>query len=141
MARQESTTGVALATIVSASAAPYGYTVSLWSSGALLMHFRGAPGTGEVFLFAAGALCGFSLVGLIAHPSLRTSSPMAPGLQPVVAGALHWFAVGIAVGSAGVIAHLDTPVAWLLGSFAATSLYLLGAGLQLAVVRSRSKST
>jgi hypothetical protein len=38
----------AFATTVSASAAPYGYTLTVWSSGALLIHFRGSPAVGRV---------------------------------------------------------------------------------------------
>ena len=41
---------LAFSTIVSASAPPYGYTVSVWTSGAILMHFRSTPNVGDVFL-------------------------------------------------------------------------------------------
>jgi hypothetical protein len=131
-------TGVALGTIVSASAAPYGYTVSVWSSGAILIHYHSAPTIGDVLLFAAGALLGFSLLGLVAHGALRRTMPLSPGPERVVAGALHWFAVGIALGAVILVAQLASWLVWPLGSFAATSLYLLVASLQLALVTKRS---
>ena|SRR5215211_2249260 len=57
----------ALGTMVAASAAPYGYTVTIWSSGAVLMHSHGTPNVGDVFLFIAGALTGFALLSLAAQ--------------------------------------------------------------------------
>jgi hypothetical protein len=51
--KSSSNAGIAIGRIASASATPYGYTVSLWSSGALLIHFRGTPNVGDIYLFAA----------------------------------------------------------------------------------------
>jgi len=128
----------ALGTIVSASATPYGYTISLWSSGALLVHFHGSPSVGEVFLFLTGALLGFGLVGAFAHGALRTRVPLSPGSGHVVGGLLNWFAVGAAVGSVALVAELPGWAAWLLGALIATSVYLVGASLQLALVTARA---
>ncbi len=128
----------ALGTIVSSSAAPYGYTVSLWSSGALLIHFHGGPAVGEIFLFLTGALIGFALVGALAEGALRTTMPLSPGQGQVVTGLLHWFSVGLAVGSVALVAEVPSWVAWLLGSLIATSVYLLAASLQLAIVTARA---
>ena len=52
----------ALATVISTSAVPYGYTLAIWGSGAVLVRSLGAPTTAEAFLFAAGAIAGFYLV-------------------------------------------------------------------------------
>lgn len=128
----------ALGTIVSASAAPYGYTVSLWSSGALLIHFHGLPRVGDVFLFLSGALLGFALVGAFAHGALRTTAPLAPDSGHVLTGLLHWFSVGVAVGSVALVAEVPGWIAWSLGSLVATTVYLVGASLQLAVVTARA---
>src|SRR3954447_9626969 len=132
-----STTGIALGTIVSASDAPYGYTVSLWSSGALLIHLRNSPGVGEIFLFAAGALAGFTLLGLRARPVLQASAPFEGPGERVITGALHWFSVGIAVGAVALIAEIPSWVAWPLGSLTATTLFLVCSSLQLAFVAGR----
>ena len=45
---KDSVTGLALGTIVSASAAPYGYTVSVWSSGAIPIRYHSNPTVGDV---------------------------------------------------------------------------------------------
>lgn len=126
----------ALGTVVSATAAPYGYTVTLWSAGALLIHQHGFPHPAEVFLFLTGALLGFALVGSFAHGALRTRAPITVGPGHVMTGVLHWFATGVAVGSVALVAEVPGWVAWSLGSLVATSVYLLGASLQLAVVTS-----
>jgi hypothetical protein len=65
-----STLRAALATNVAASAAPYGYTVTLWSSGAILMASHGMPHVADVFAFLAGALAGFGLMATLAQRSL-----------------------------------------------------------------------
>lgn len=126
--------GAALATFASASAAPYGFTLTVWSSGAILVHFHGAPTVADVFLFIAGSLAGFSLIGALAHRPLRTAVTVHGEPERVLAGLLNWFSVGIAVGAVVVIAHLHRWIVWPLAMFVATSLYLLGAALQLAVV-------
>lgn len=128
----------ALGTIVVGSALPYGYTVSIWSSGALLIHGEGFPGVVEVFLFFSGALLGFAAVGSFAHGVLRTRAPMVPSSGHVLVGLLHWFSVGLAIGSVALIAEIPGGIAWPLGSFVATTLYLLGASVQLAVVTARA---
>lgn len=131
--------GFALATLASASAAPYGYTISIWSSGAILVHYRGAPNVGDVFLFAAGALAGYTLIGLLVHRRLRAVGPTHSAPERVLAGVLHWFAVGAALGAVALLAQIDSPLAWLLSMFAATTIYLVGATIQLAAVTGRAR--
>src|SRR5437660_4917124 len=58
----ESGYGSALRTAVAASAAPYGYTLTIWTSGAVLSHARGIPGAGDALLFLAGAVAAYVLV-------------------------------------------------------------------------------
>ena len=50
------------ATVVAARAVPYGYTLSIWGSGAVLRRSLSAPTTAEAFIFAAGASAGFYLI-------------------------------------------------------------------------------
>jgi hypothetical protein len=132
------TAGLAAGTIVASSATPYGYTVSLWSTGALLLHSHSTPAAWEVFLFAAGAVLGFTLIGLVAHGRMWAASTLPHGPETILAGLLHWFAVGAAVGAAALVSLIPGWVAWPLASLLATLLYLLGASAQLALVASRS---
>ena len=131
----------AFGTTISASAAPYGYTISIWSTGAVLMHLRGSPNVLDVASFIVGALTGFAALGLLAHGALQRTAPLEEVGERVLAGMLHWFAVGCAVGIATLLAEIHSWVAWALGSFAATSVYLLIASAQLAIVALRSRRT
>jgi hypothetical protein len=75
----------AFATTVSASAAPYGYTLTVWSSGALLIHFRRAPTVWEVFLFLTGAVIAFATLWLIGRDAIEHAQPVSrlgPGRVP-----------------------------------------------------------
>jgi hypothetical protein len=128
---------VAMGTIVAASAAPYGYTISVWSSGAILMGSHGTPDVAEVFAFVAGALTGFGLMGLLARGGLTPAAPHEHAPDRVLAGAMHWLAAGAAVGAAALVARIDGWEAWPLAAFAATAIYILGASVQLALVTGR----
>jgi hypothetical protein len=123
----------AFATMLEASAAPYGYTISVWSSGALLMHFRGQPSVAEVFAFVAGAVAGFAALGAVGRRVIRRAEPISPGPSRVWAGAMHWLAVGVAVGAAALIAQLPGWTAWPLASAGATVVYLALTALELAI--------
>jgi hypothetical protein len=136
--KSPSTTGIAVGTIVSSTATPYGYTVSLWSSGALLIHRHANPTVWEVFLFAAGAVAGFGLIGLIAHGRMWAEETLPQGPENVLAGVFHWFAVGLAVGAVALVSMIHSWVAWPLGSFVGTTIYLLGASLQLGLLARRN---
>ena len=128
---------VAMGTIVAASAAPYGYTISVWSSGAILMGSHGTPHVADVFAFVAGALTGFGLIGLLARNGLTRGVAHEHAPDRVLAGAMHWLAAGAAVGAAALVARIDGWEAWPLAAFAATAIYLLGASVQLALVTRR----
>jgi hypothetical protein len=136
-----STLRAALATTVAASAAPYGYTVTLWSSGAVLMASHGMPQVAEVFAFLAGALAGFGLMATLAQRSLGRAELLGDAVDRVRAGSLHVLAVGGAVGAVALVAEIHSWEAWPLGAFAATALYLLGASVQLTVVARRRRRT
>lgn len=101
------------------------------------MRYHGTPGVADVFAFVAGALTGFGLMGLLAQGALARKEAFDHAGDRVLAGTLHWLAAGAAVGSVALLAQLDGWEAWPLGSFAATSIYISGASIQLALVAAR----
>jgi hypothetical protein len=123
-----------LKSIAGSSAVPYGYTLTVWSTGAVLMRSHGPPAVGDVFLFLVGGVAAFALIALLAAPS--GEPPQTRPTDALRAGALHVAAVGGAVGIAALIAELGGAVAWPLGSFAATFAYLALAAVELMVARS-----
>ena len=127
----------AFATMVSSSAAPYGYTLTVWSSGALLIHFRHAPTVWEVFLFLFGAVVAFAALWLFCRGPIEASDPVSQQSARALAGALDLFAVGAAVGTAALLSMIPSWVAWPLTSLGATTIYMAGASIQLAVAERR----
>jgi hypothetical protein len=119
---------------VAASAAPYGYTLTIWTSGAVLSHARGIPSAAAALLFLAGAVCAYAAVAAAATAGgFRERLVPAPA-HAVVWGGLHLFSVGVAIGAASLAAHLVTGLAaWPLGGFCATALYLVVSAGQLAI--------
>jgi len=123
----------AFATMVSSSAAPYGYTLTIWSSGALLIHFRHSPAVWEVFLFLTGAVAAFAGLWLLGRGTIEHAKPVSHQSSRAMAGALDLFAIGVAVGAATLLSMIHSWEAWPLTSLGATALYMIAGSIQLAV--------
>lgn len=126
--------------MVATSAAPYGYTLTIWTSGAVTTHARGIPTTVEALLFLGGAVAGFALVGALAHGSatrvLRTAA------EPTVRlwGGFHLPSVGLAIaGSTLVVAVVHGVIAWPVVGFLATCIYLVVIAGQFTIADSRGR--
>lgn len=122
----------ALATVLRGSALPYGYTVTVWTSGIMLVRHRGLPSTAEVFLFMAGAVVAYAALGGLVRAVRGVPFDPGPGVLRRT-GMLHLIAVGGALGAATLVALIPSAVAWPLGSFAATATYLGLATLELLI--------
>ena len=119
---------------VASSAAPYGYTLTIWTSGAVTTHARGIPSALEALLFLAGAVSGFALVGAFAHRS--TDRVLRPPEEATVRlwGGFHLPAVGLAIAaSALVVAVVDGVLDWPLVGFIVTCTYLLAIAAQFTL--------
>ena len=127
----------ALSTLLVASSAPYGYTLAIWSSGALLLRSHGVPHPAEVFVFVAGAIGAFNLLGLSVRPAIDSTTRIVRPGDRLLAGLLDWIAVGAAVGTVALLAEIHGWVPWLLAPFVGTVVYLLLAGIQLAAIARR----
>lgn len=119
--------GNAIGRVTSILSIPYGYTVSLWSAGALTVTRLGSPSALEVLLFAAGAVTAFvALAGvgrahLDAEVPMRVPSVVVMNLFPILATL-----VVMAVPSG----MLPRSLGYLASSVLATATYILGlAGL------------
>jgi hypothetical protein len=124
----------ALAATLAGSAVPYGYTIAVWSSGAVLMHSHGTPTVADVFAFVGGGLIGYATAWLVARGGGSVEPTLAGSEDRALAGAMNWLATGAAVGAAALVAEIHGWEAWTLAAALATVIYLLGASLQLAVV-------
>jgi hypothetical protein len=119
---------------VASSAAPYGYTLTIWTSGAVTTHAEGLPTTLDALLFLSGAVAGFALVGASAHGS-ATRVFRDPGETAIrLWGGFHIPSVAVAIaGSSLVAAVFSGPIVWPLVGFFATSIYLLGIAAQFTI--------
>jgi hypothetical protein len=128
----------ALATVLRGSAVPYGYTLTVWTSGMMVTRQRGIPSVGEVFLFAAGAVAAFAVLGIIVR--LMRGVPFEPPHGALRrTGMVHFLAVGAALGAATLVALIHSGVAWPLGAFVATGTYLALATLELTLAEPGSE--
>ena len=88
---------------VATSAAPYGYTLTVWTSGAVAIHARGVPTTLNALMFLAGAVAGFAAVGAIAHGSAAQVLKAAPDARVRLWGGFHLPSVGAAIGAVALV--------------------------------------
>ena len=120
---------------------PYGYTVTVWSTGAYLVHLRGIPSGLEAFAFVCGAIIAFAILATISQRrsgsgDLMTNEPLPihpDSSHPIFVAGLHIFAVGIAFGGASLVDSSLGNAAWFFGSFVVTLLYLSLSSLELAL--------
>ena len=122
----------ALATVLRGSAVPYGYTLTVLSSHSILSHSHGTPTVLDILLFVIGAIAAFTFLALIADRFSPRPLPTSRG-DMIRAGSVHVFAIGSAFGATVVIGLIPGIVAWLIGAFAATSLYLAIVSLEIDV--------
>jgi hypothetical protein len=127
-------TTAALATVLGGSAVPYGYALTVWAAHGVLTNEHGNPDVWDLVLFIVGAVAAFALLGLVAGG--RSARPLRTERRDLIrAGAIHVVAIGAAFAAAALIALIPSAVAWALGSFAATALYLSIASLEILVAR------
>lgn len=127
---------------VAASSAPYGYTITIWSSGAVSMDLLGKPHVASALLYVAGAATAFLAVQVGAYGTLRVR--LQPGPPPPIAawGNAHFLSAGGAVLAVwGAERLLDSEAGWAVAGFLATSLYLTLNALQMTLASRAVKST
>ncbi len=121
----------ALRTAVASSAAPYGYTLTIWTSGAVISHEVGLPASWEALLFMGGAVAGFALVGGLAFGGFHQRFAPEPK-RAALWSSFHVLPIALAIGAATVTSILIPETgAWPLGGFLSTTIYLVVLALQL----------
>lgn len=123
-----------LQSAVAASAAPYGYTLTIWTSGAVVTHTHGIPTAWQALLFLLGAVMGFGITAAVAYG--RPTEIFASRQHGFVRlwGAFHLLSVGLAIaGVALVVEIVDNTVVWLLVGLVATTIYLMTIAAQFTL--------
>lgn len=129
----------ALETTVHGVGLPYGYAVTVWSTGAAVSGRHGMPSAGRIFLFAAGAVIAYGALRLLTWNTRdEAERPLTRSPHVVRAGAIHLAAIGLAIAAAVLVARIPSDAAWLLAPFAATLAYLGVSSVEIALLeRSR----
>lgn len=129
-----------LRTAVGASGGPYGYTLTTWTTGAVLVGVRGLPSTFDALAFMAGAVLGFAVVGTAAFGGVAARFEEPPR-RSALWGNFHVLSVGLAILAASLVAHqVRGGFAWPATSFFSTVVYLLVLGAELAAADERGPS-
>ncbi len=129
-----------LQSAVAASAAPYGYTLTIWTSGAVTTHEQGLPTAWQALLFLFGAVIGFGITAAIAYG--RPTEIFASRTHGFVRlwGAFHLVSVGLAIGFVAVVVELvDNSVVWLLVGLIATTVYLMAIAAQFTLADTKGR--
>jgi hypothetical protein len=119
----------------------YGYTLSIWGAGALLVHAFGSPGVTPIFLFIVGALAAFVTLALIAFRKPFKSVELRSERRLGAASIIHIVAtlgnllVTKAILLLTVNYHFGLSVSALLIGYQATILYNLLLLLESRVVQ------
>ncbi|MFB6108624.1 MAG: hypothetical protein ABEJ82_07270 [Haloplanus sp.] len=104
----------------------YGYTLTIWGSGALLITNGGLPTEMEVFGFAVGAVFGFALLALVAFGGIFEDVEYASP-PSIVVSMIHVVATIGALGTSDAIVQSGTVrlVTFFAVGAAATTVYNL----------------
>lgn len=129
-----------LRSAVAACGAPYGYTLSVWTSGALLISAHGLPSLVDALSFMVGSVAGYALVGTLAFGNLGDPGGDGVGRAPALWGNVHVLSIGGAILASYPASHfLDGYLAWPATGFAATAAYLLLLAAEFAIATRRGK--
>ena len=111
---------------VAASAAPYGYTITIWSAGTVSAGTLGTPHLGQVLLFMIGAVLGFfalkgAAFGTVGAVTREPAHPLLPLWEFA-----HVLAAGGAIVAPWAADHsIGGDVAWPVAGFLATSVFFV----------------
>lgn len=113
-------------TVVS-SAAPYGYTLTVWTTGVAVTRIDGrAPTTVDALLMAVGAVLAFTVVGSVALGGPGSVLEPGPAERVRLWGAAHLVPLFANLGICSLLLRaVHGHVAWPLAGFTATAVYLL----------------
>jgi hypothetical protein len=117
--------------VVATSAGPHGYTLTLWTAGAVTSHAeKGPPDATHATLLLAGAVVGFLTVGTLATGSVNAVL-QGPTRKTRVWGAAHLPAVMCSIGLCGLMARsLHGGPLWAAVGCTSTVTYLIVSALQ-----------
>lgn len=121
-------------TSVRNNSAAYGYSVTITATFGAVTALTRKPNVPDIFLFLGGAAAAFTLVELLASKGFKVTDHSEPEEVILVAASFNVFSIASGVAGGCLAAWLLSRwIAWLIGPFAATVVYLFVVGVELAV--------
>jgi hypothetical protein len=112
----------------------YGYSVTITASFGLLTIIVGSPSASEIFAFAGGAVLAVAVVEAGASGGFRHRLQEEPSRVRALGGSISVFSVGFALLTVLMVGRLMSgSLAWLVGSFLATLVFLLIFALEIGL--------
>lgn len=125
----------ALGATVAATVAPYGYTLTVWTTGAVIAHAHGIPDAVDALLFLLGAVTAFTVLAVVTLGTTVERLVPVP-THTVIWGGLHFVAVGLAIAAAWAVSDVVADAAvWPAAGAVGTGIYLPCSALQLQLAR------
>lgn len=116
------------------NASAYGYSVTITSAFGILSAVRGSPGVAAIFAFAIGAILAFSAVEAVASGGFRHGLEDEPSRIRALGSSISFLSVGLGILTAFAVGRLAGGLlAWAVGSFFTTVIYLLFFALEISV--------
>ncbi len=115
----------------------YGFSVMITSVLAVLTSLHRTPGVVHIFLFLFGAVVSFATIQVAATRGFRRSLAEQEQSKVVaLGGSLGIVSISVAVGAAALVGLvLPELLAWPVGSFVGSTLYLLLTALEMSAAR------
>lgn len=92
-----------LARNLTAESEAYGYTLSIWGGGAILIHQYGLPTLSQIFLYIVGALLAFAVLVAIAFRHLFVAHETTHHRELILASMIHLIATLGSLGGAYLV--------------------------------------
>lgn len=114
----------------------YGFSVMITASFGVLTASLGSPTVGDVFLFAGGGVTGVTVIEGVSSRGFREKMRGDPSDVVALGAAIGYFSVGVAIGAAALVALVLTGgIGWAVGAMAASAIYVLISGAEMALAR------
>lgn len=122
------------------NSAAFGYSIVVTSNFATLQYFIEPPGLREVYLFTIGAVAAFALLEAVASKLFRKKLSGEPSEVIALGSALSILSITAAIGTTNLTAWLVRHwIAWPIGAFVSTLVYLLVVALEMAFAEKAEK--
>ncbi|HET8752679.1 MAG TPA: hypothetical protein VFM43_09190 [Gaiellaceae bacterium] len=123
------------------NALAYGYSLATAGAFGVLTALDGAPHVGEIFLFGAGGALTFTLATAGVTRGFRVGEEEEPRIVQALGASFGFLSVTGGIGAAALVGWASSGwIPWLVGPFAASSVYLLLGALEFVAARRISET-